>query len=123
MMQWMIVAFGMLAAAPAAAQVTFDAPFTDHAVLQRDRAIAVHGHAAPKAEIVLNFADVPYMDSVGLNAIVRAHMALVRAGGRLALTGVPKHLAHILSVTRLTTVFAVYESEPKAVQSFEGDGA
>jgi len=74
-------------------------------------------------KIVLNFADVPYMDSVGLNAIVRAHMALVRAGGRLALTGVPKHLAHILSVTRLTTVFAVYESEPKAVQSFEGDGA
>ena len=58
MMRWMIMACGMLAAVPAAAQVTFDAPFTDHAVLQRDRAIAVHGQAAPKAQIVLSFATV-----------------------------------------------------------------
>lgn len=68
-------------------------------------------------KVVLNFADVPYMDSVGLNAIVRAHLTLGRVGGGLALVGVPKHLAHILSVTRLTTVFELYDSEAAAIQS------
>lgn len=74
-------------------------------------------------KILLNFADVPYMDSVGLNALVRTHMALTRVGGRLALTGVPKHLAHILSVTRLTTVFAMYDGEAAAIQGFDAAGA
>ena len=71
--------------------------------------------------VVLNFADVPYMDSVGLNAIVRAHLALGRVGGGLALVGVPKHLAHILSVTRLTTVFEVFESEAAAIERLRQD--
>ena len=70
-------------------------------------------------KVVLNFADVPYMDSVGLNAIVRAHLALERVGGGLRLVGVPKHLAHILNVTRLTSVFELYDTEPAASESFD----
>ena len=69
-------------------------------------------------KVLLNFADVPYMDSVGLNAIVRAHLALGRVGGGLKLVGVPKHLAHILNVTRLTTVFDLFDTEAAAVESF-----
>ena len=69
--------------------------------------------------VVLNFADVPYMDSVGLNAIVRAHLALGKVGGGLRLVGVPKHLAHILNVTRLATVFQLFDSELAAIQSFD----
>jgi len=85
MMQWMIVAFGMLAAAPAAAQVTFDAPFTDHAVLQRDRAIAVHGHAAPKAEIVLNFAGATVRTVADAKGAWRATLPARPAGGPYSL--------------------------------------
>ena len=70
-------------------------------------------------KIVLNFADVPYMDSVGLNALVRAHLTLGRVGGHLKLLGVPRHLAHILDVTKLMTVFDVYENEATAIQSFD----
>ena len=69
-------------------------------------------------KVLLNFSDVPYMDSVGLNAIVRAHLALGRAGGGLRLVSVPKHLAHILSVTRLTSVFELFDTEPAAIESF-----
>ncbi len=69
-------------------------------------------------KIVLNFADVPYMDSVGLNAIVRAHLTLGRVEGQLKLANVPKHLAHILDVTRLSTVFQVFDSEDAAIRSF-----
>ncbi len=71
-------------------------------------------------KVLLNFADVPYMDSVGLNALVRAHLALTRAGGGLALVGVPKHLSHILSVTRLTEVFELFDTEETAIQSLDG---
>lgn len=71
-------------------------------------------------KVLLNFADVPYMDSVGLNALVRAHLALTREGGALALAGVPKHLSHILSVTRLTEVFELFETEETAIQSLDG---
>jgi len=69
-------------------------------------------------KVLLNFADVPYMDSVGLNAIVRAHLALGRVGGGLRLVGVPRHLAHILNVTRLSTVFQLHDTEPAAIESF-----
>jgi len=72
-----------------------------------------------KRKVLLNFADVPYMDSVGLNAIVRAKLTLARAGGQVKLLNVPKHLAHILVVTRLTTVFEIYDSESAAVESFD----
>lgn len=81
MMRWMIMAFGMLAAAPAAAQVTFDAPFTDHAVLQRDRAIAVHGHAPPKAEIELSFAGATVRAAADAKGAWRAILPAVPAGG------------------------------------------
>jgi len=85
MMRWMIVAFGMLAAAPAAAQVTFDAPFTDHAVLQRDRAIAVHGHAAPKAEVVLSFAGATVRAVADAKGAWRATLPAKTAGGPYSL--------------------------------------
>jgi len=70
-------------------------------------------------KVVLNFADVPYMDSVGLNAIVRAHLALGRVNGALALTGVPRQLAQILTITRLSTVFTLFDTEAAAIKSLD----
>jgi len=85
MMRWMIMACGMLAAVPAAAQVTFDAPFTDHAVLQRDRAIAVHGQAAPKAQIVLSFAGATVRAAANAKGAWRALLPARPAGGPYSL--------------------------------------
>jgi len=70
-------------------------------------------------KVVLNFADVPYMDSVGLNAIVRAHLALAQVNGGLALTGMPRQLAQILKVTRLSTVFELFDTEDAAIRSLD----
>ena len=75
--------------------------------------------AAGVRKVVLNFADVPYMDSVGLNAIVRAHLALTRVNGGVALTGVPRQLAQILKITRLTTVFELFDDEAAALKSLD----
>jgi len=74
-------------------------------------------------KIVLNFADVPYMDSVGLSTIIRSHLALDRDGGRLRLLNVPKHLAELLAVTRLTAVFDTFNDEEAVIRSFDEMGS
>jgi anti-sigma B factor antagonist len=74
-------------------------------------------------KIVLNFADVPYMDSVGLSAIIRSHLTLRHDGGQLKLLHVPRHLAELLAVTRLTAVFDVFDDEAAVIQSFNRVGS
>lgn len=85
-MRWMILAFALLAAFPAAARVEFDAPFTDHAVLQRDRDITVRGQASPGAEVTLNFAGVTLRTSADANGGWRATLPAKPAGGPYTLT-------------------------------------
>ncbi len=68
--------------------------------------------------IVLNFSDVPYMDSVGLSILVRSRLTLSQHGGELKLACLPKYLADLLHLTRLTTVFEMFDDESAAVRSF-----
>jgi anti-sigma B factor antagonist len=68
--------------------------------------------------IVLNVSDVPYTDSVGLSMLVRARIAVNQHGGELKLTGVPRHLAGLLQVTRLSTVLECFDDEAAAIRSF-----
>ncbi len=69
-------------------------------------------------KIVLNFADVPYMDSVGLSSIIRSHLTLNQDGGQLRLLNVPRRLADLLSLTRLTAVFDTFDDEAAVIRSF-----
>ena len=70
-------------------------------------------------KVVLNFADVSYMDSVGVSTIVRSHLTLRKDGGQLKLLNLPRHIAHLLTVTRLTSVFDTFDDESDAVRSFD----
>ena len=70
-------------------------------------------------KVVLNFADVPYMDSVGLSTIVRSHLTLRQDGGELKVLNLPRHIAHLFALTRLTTVLEVFDDESAAVRSFD----
>ena len=69
-------------------------------------------------KIVLNLADVPYIDSAGLGEIVRTYTTVSRQGGTLKLLNLTKRITDLLSITKLLTVFDTYESENDAVQSF-----
>src|SRR3954463_9742616 len=69
-------------------------------------------------KIVLNLADVPYIDSAGLGEIVRTYTTVSRQGGSLKLLSLTKRITDLLSITKLLTVFETYESEKDAVQSF-----
>jgi anti-sigma B factor antagonist len=71
-----------------------------------------------RKKIVLNLADVPYIDSAGLGEIVRTYTTVSRQGGSLKLLSLTKRITDLLAITKLLTVFETYESENEAVQSF-----
>jgi anti-sigma B factor antagonist len=69
-------------------------------------------------KLLLNLANVPYMDSGGLGEIVRSYTTVKRAGGELKLLGVTKRINDLLTITKLVTVFEIFDSEDEAVKSF-----
>jgi anti-sigma B factor antagonist len=69
-------------------------------------------------KIVLNLAEVPYIDSAGLGEIVRTYTTVSRQGGSLKLLGLTKRITDLLSITKLLTVFETFDSENDAVRSF-----
>jgi anti-sigma B factor antagonist len=69
-------------------------------------------------KIILNLADVPYIDSAGLGEIVRTYTTVSRQGGSLKLLNLTKRITDLLSITKLLTVFETFESENEAVRSF-----
>jgi anti-sigma B factor antagonist len=72
-----------------------------------------------KTKILLNLADVPYVDSAGLGEIVRTYTTVSRKGGKLKLLNLTKKIQDLLSITKLLTVFETYESEDDAVRSYQ----
>src|SRR5690242_8149075 len=71
-----------------------------------------------RRKIVLNLADVPYIDSAGLGEIVRTYTTVSRQGGSLKLLNLTKRITDLLSITKLLTVFETFDSENEAVRSF-----
>jgi anti-sigma B factor antagonist len=69
-------------------------------------------------KIVLNLADVPYIDSAGLGEVVRTYTTVSRQGGSLKLLNLTKRITDLLSITKLLTVFETFDSENEAVRSF-----
>ncbi len=69
-------------------------------------------------KVVLNLEQVPYMDSGGLGEIVRSYTTATRAGGNLKLLHATKRISDLLTITKLITVFEIFDSEEAAVGSF-----
>lgn len=69
-------------------------------------------------KILLNLSDVSYIDSSGIGELVSAFTTVTNQGGSLKLLGLTKRVKDLLQITKLYTVFDVYESEPTAIRSF-----
>ena len=69
--------------------------------------------------VVLNLEQVPYMDSGGLGEIVRSYTTATRAGGNLKLVNATKRISDLLTITKLITVFEIFDNETAAVESFK----
>ena len=72
-----------------------------------------------KKNILFNLAQVSYVDSAGLGAIVSAYTTVTREGGSLKLANVTKKLQDLLSITKLLTVFETFDSEDEALRSYK----
>jgi anti-sigma B factor antagonist len=74
------------------------------------------GHGFRK--ILLNLADVTYIDSAGLGELTAAYMSVKNRGGELKLLSLTKRVHDLMQITKLYTVFDVYDDERKAIASF-----
>jgi anti-sigma B factor antagonist len=74
------------------------------------------------SQIVLNLGGVSYIDSGGLGTLVALYTSAHNAGGAVKLANLTQRVGDLLQVTKLLTVFEVYDGEDKAIQSF-GKGA
>jgi anti-sigma B factor antagonist len=70
------------------------------------------------ARIILSLGDVTYIDSGGLGTLVALYTTAQTAGASIKLARLTKRVGDLLQVTKLLTVFDVYDSEEAAVQSF-----
>jgi anti-sigma B factor antagonist len=69
-------------------------------------------------KVILNMAEVPYMDSAGLSELVRTFVAINKRGGRMALLDLTRKVNDLLTIAKLLTVFETFDSEAEAVKGF-----
>lgn len=74
---------------------------------------------AKRNRIILNLAGVTYVDSSGIGELVSRYTTTKNTGGRLKLLNLPKKIKDLLMITKLLTVFEIYEDEQAALESFQ----
>src|SRR5712664_2682830 len=78
---------------------------------------------AESPKVVLNLREVNYIDSGGLGTLVSLFTTARSAGGAVKLARLTQRVGDLLQVTKLLTVFEVFNSEEEAVQSFRQGAA
>ncbi len=71
-----------------------------------------------RVKLVLNFHDASYIDSTALGEIIRGYTSVTRKGGTLKLLHVPSRVLELLVITKLLSVFDLFDAEAEAVKSF-----
>ena len=71
-----------------------------------------------KSQIVLDLAEVSYIDSVGLGTLVAGYTSAQNQGATLKLANLTKRFRELLNITKLVTIFDTYDSVDDAVKSF-----
>lgn len=77
--------------------------------------------AAGARNIILNMAQVDYVDSTGLGALVMYYTTLQREGGKIRLLNLTRRSIELLVMTKLTTIFEVFNDEQNAINSYFPD--
>jgi anti-sigma B factor antagonist len=74
--------------------------------------------AVGKNQAILNLEDVDYIDSTGLGTMVIGFTSLQKAGGNLKLLNLTRRNIELMLLTKLETVFEIFDDEQNAVNSF-----
>jgi anti-sigma B factor antagonist len=67
--------------------------------------------------LILDFSEVPYVDSAGMGAIVNAHVSCSNTGRKLALVGMVERVRTMLKMSRVETILALYPTLQEARQA------
>ena len=71
-----------------------------------------------KRKLLLNLAEVSYIDSSGIGEMVSGFTTVTNQGGQVKLLNLTKRVQDLLQITKLYTVFEVFDDEAAAVRSF-----
>ncbi len=78
------------------------------------RELVASGHK----KLLLNLAEISYIDSSGIGEMVSAFTTVANQGGAMKLLNLTKRVQDLLQITKLYTVFEVFDDEPAAIRSF-----
>jgi anti-sigma B factor antagonist len=79
--------------------------------------------AAGKKKVVLNMSNVTYIDSAGLGILVAAYVSAKTQGAMIRLCALGNKFREVLQITRLLTIFEVYDTPAAAIDSFLASNA
>ena len=71
-------------------------------------------------QILLNMANVSRIDSSGLGELVAGYVTLKKNEGEIKLLHLTDNIHDLMMLTKLLTVFDIYDSETEAIESFTG---
>jgi len=74
-----------------------------------------------KIQVLLDLAWVKHIDAIGLGELVSSQVTLDEKGGALKLMHMTESVHELMTLTKLLTVFDIYDSEPEALASFVGE--
>ena len=72
-----------------------------------------------QTQVLVNLARVERIDSCGLGELVSSFVTLTTGGGKIKLLNLSQRVREVMTITKLLTVFDVFENEQKAVESFD----
>ena len=79
--------------------------------------------AGSQKNILLNLAEISYIDSSGLGQLIGSNATVVNAGGRMKLLNLQNRVQDLMQITKLLTAFDTYTSETAALRSFATTGS
>jgi anti-sigma B factor antagonist len=93
--------------------IALDGPLTIHTVF--DFQTTLRAQTAPG--LILDFSNVPFVDSAGLGALVGAHLTTQRANRELAFVGFNTQVKALIDMTHVGQLFRAYSTVPDAEAS------
>ena len=78
---------------------------------------------AGHTRVILDLGGVTYIDSAGLSTLVACYISARKVGGQVKLLNLTKIVRDLLQITRLSTVFEIYDNLEAAQRSFEHESA
>ena len=71
-----------------------------------------------RRKILLNFAEVSFVDSSGIGQIVAGFTTVTNQGGQLKLLNLSKRFKDLLNMARISSIFEIYDDEASAIMTF-----